>query len=238
VPRLTPSRLPLFDQRWTVLPSDMASFRVVDGGALIPEGSEQALRWNHTGDRIEGSVSYFNGFNHLPNLAAQVTPSTLGLTRVYAPLRTIGADVALPTRWFTLKGETAYFTSPSSSNEEYLIYVAEIERQVGEWVLDGGYAGEVVTTPHGSISFAPDRGIARSFIGRVSYTIGPRRSVAVEGAVRQSGEGVYLKGEYTVAVSQHWRTTFTGVALAGETADFLGQYERNSHGSIAFRYSF
>jgi hypothetical protein len=59
-----------------------------------------------------------------------------------------------------------------------------------------------------------------------------------EGAVRQNGEGVYGKLEYSQGLSQHWRLTLTGVGLAGEEDDFLGQYRRNSHGSISLRYSF
>ena len=36
-------------------------------------------------------------------------------------------------------------SSPTSTAEEYVLYVVEVERQVGEWVVDIGYAGEVVT---------------------------------------------------------------------------------------------
>ena len=55
---------------------------------------------------------------------------------------------------------------------EYVLYVVEAERQTGEWLLDGGYAGEVVTTSVSTLnrfSFAAERGMARSFIGRVSH---------------------------------------------------------------------
>jgi len=80
--------------------------------------------------------------------------------------------------------------------------------------------------------------VAKSIIGRVGYTLGPRRSLAIEGAARQSGDGFYVKGEFSQAFGQHWRATFTGVGLAGEDSDFLGQYHRNSHASIALRFSY
>jgi hypothetical protein len=239
-PRFTPSRLPLFDQRWTVLPPEAAGFTVQDGGSSIPSGSEWGVRWSHASGHIESSLSYFDGYNHLPNLDVLVLPdvSAVELTRVYPRLRSYGADLAIPLPWFSLKGEAAYFTAPSSASDEYVLYVVEVERQTGEWLLDFGYIGDVMTRSSGAFSFAPDRGIARSVIGHASYTVDPRRSVALEGAVRQGGQGFYVKGEYSETWGQHWRLTLTGVGLAGQRDDFLGQYQRNSHAAAALRFSF
>ncbi len=238
IPRLTPSRLPLFNQRWTVLPPEAEGIPILDRGSAIPEGSEEGVRWNHAGARFDGSLSYVNGFNHLPNIESRVQPGGIELSRVYPSLRSYGADLAVPTPVVTLKGEAAYFTSPAGTSDEYVLYVVELERQVREWVLVGGYAGEVVTKSSDSIPFAPDRGIARSFLGRVSYTVDPRQSVAIEGAARQNGDGVYIKGEYSRALAQRWRFTATAVGIGGHADDFLGQYKRNSHGSLALRFSF
>jgi hypothetical protein len=242
VPRLTPSRLPLFDQRWTVLPPEAAGVPLADAGSAIPKGSEQGVRWSHVGERIETSLSYFDGFNHLPTIESRLLPAAIELIRVYPSLRSYGADMAVPTRWLTLKGEAAYFTSPTSTTDEYVLYVVELERQVGEWVAVIGYAGEAVTktvaVPNGTFPFAPDRGIARSILGRASYTVDPRRTVAIEGAARQNGDGVYIKGEYSQSFGQHWRLTLTAVGIGGDPGDFLGQYRRNSHGSASARFSF
>jgi len=242
VPRFTPSRLPLFNQRWTVLPpeAEAAGVRIIDTGALVPDGSQQGVRWNHAGEKFEMALSFFDGFNHLATVLAEPRPGVLAvaLKRTYAALRSYGGDVAIPTAWFTLKGEAAYLQSPGHVNEDYVLYVIEIERQVGEWVLVGGYAGDVVTTARDAFRFAPDRGVARSILGRVSYTVDPRRTVSVEGAARQSGDGYYLKGEYSQAVGQHVRLTGAGVVLAGNQADFLGQFRRNSNVSGALRVSF
>jgi hypothetical protein len=236
VPRLTPSRLPLLNQRWTVLPPAAAGVPIVDGGSTIPGGSEEGVRWNHVGERFEAALSYFNGFNHLPNIESRLSASGIELSRVYPALRSYGADMAVPNRWFTLKGEAAYFTSPTSTSDEYVLYVVELERQVREWVLVGGYAGEVVTKSGVAFPFAPDRGIARSILARAAYTVDPRRTVAIEGAARQ--HGVYIKGEYSQSFGQHWRLTLTGVGIGGQSNDFLGQYSLNSHASLALRFSF
>lgn len=240
VPRLTPSRLPLFDQRWAVVPPEFQDILVVDRGSVFPKGSEQGVRWNHAGERFEMALSYFDGFNHLPNIDLRLSPTQpiAELTRTYPDLRTYGGDMAIPTRVLTLKGEAAYFTSPSSTSEEYVLYVVEVERQVGEWLLDGGYAGEVVTQTSAAFPFAADRGMAKSIIGRVSYTVDPRRTLAIEGAAHQNGKGVYVKGEFSEALGAHFRLTITGVGIAGDKDDFLGQFSLNSHGSVGLRFSF
>src|SRR5262249_53126516 len=149
-PRFTPSRVPLLSQRWTAIPPDAALAQIVDAGADVPAGAETGVRGNHIGDRAEYSFSFFNGFNHLPNFAGAVKPNALvpevGVRRRYPAIKTYGADFALPTRWLTVKAETAYFTSGDAATDEYVLYVIQLERQTGEWVLVGGYAGEAITT--------------------------------------------------------------------------------------------
>jgi len=240
LPRFTPSRLPLFTQRWTAVPADAASVPLVDAGGALPDGSQAGVRWAHVGAAFEYSLSFFDGFNYLPNIDVDVRPAPLRveLTRSYPAIRTYGADAAVPTRWFTVKGEAAYFTSSSAAADEYVLYVVQLERQTGEWVIVGGYAGEAVTTRRSTLVFAPDRGLTRSIVARASYTIDPTQSIAFEGAVRQNADGVYAKAEYSQARGQHWRTTISGVAIGGRADDFLGQYRRNSHLKASLRYSF
>jgi hypothetical protein len=236
---MTPSRLPLLSQRWTVAPAEATGFTLKDNGSIFPKVSEQGVRWSHAG-RFEMGLSFFNGFNHFPDIGADVDAihGVIGLTRTYPDLRTYGGEFSIPTKVATLKSETAFFTSPISSNEEYVLYVVEAERQVGEWLFDGGYAGLVVTKPRERRAFDAERGLARSIIGRASYTVNPRRSVAIEAAVRQNAGGFYAKGEYSEAFGQHWRITLAGVGIAGKSDDFLGQYDRNSHSSVTVRLSF
>ncbi len=85
---------------------------------------------------------------------------------------------------------------------------------------------------------APDRALIDSFIGRASYTIDPNRSAAFEGAIRQNGDGLWSKAEYSQAHGQHWRTTLTGALIRGNPGDILGQYRLNSHAAVGVRYRF
>jgi len=149
-----------------------------------------------------------------------------------------GTDAAVPLEWFVLKGEAAWFTSRTPEADEYVLYVLQIERSAGEWSFVGGYAGEGVTKRRRPLDFAPDRGLARSFLGRAGYTIDVRRSIAVEAAVRQNGDGLWIKADYSYLLGQHWRATASFALIRGEASDFLGRYRLNSHAALKLRYSF
>ncbi len=244
VPRFTPSRIPLLGQRWVVLPALPLDLHpsALDGGAQIPGGQQFGARWNHIGQAAEFSFSFYEGYNHLPlvdpSLVSRHLELYLSLRRRYPNMRMAGSDVAIPFRLFTLKAETAYFTSPNKDADDYLIYVMQLERQKGEWLFVGGYAGQYVTEKRSLFDFAPDRGLTRAFLGRAGYTIDANRSVAFETAVRQDGGGIWAKLEYTHAFRENWRVTTGYTWIHGESDDFLGQYHRNSFASLAIRYSF
>ena len=70
VPRFTPSRVPLLDQRWTAVPAAASNIHLVDAGAQFGGGLQAGVRWGHVGAGYEYSLSYFDGFNHLPNIEA------------------------------------------------------------------------------------------------------------------------------------------------------------------------
>jgi hypothetical protein len=238
-PWFTPSRTPLLDQRWTALPPQAAGVSIVDAGARYPGGSQVGARWNHVGSGYEYSLCVFDGYQNLPSFDVLLTPLTASveLTRTYPNLRLYGGDAAVPLPWVTVKGEAAYFTSSTPGAEEYALYVIQLERQVKEWSFVGGYAGSVVTRDAASpLQFAPDRGFAKSFVGRAGLTIDANRSLAIETAVR--AEGSFVRFEYSQLFGQHWRATGGIAWIRGDMNDFLGEYRRNSYASLAIRYSF
>ena len=99
VPRLTPSRMPLLNQRWTAVPRDAPQLQIVDAGAVFPTGSQTGIRWSRIGTRIEHSLSFFNGFNHLPNIdrPRRAASRSVEVSTFYPPIRSYGADAAMPT---------------------------------------------------------------------------------------------------------------------------------------------
>ena len=257
--RFTPSRTPLYDQRWAGLTAELDNVTLVDEGAKYPSRAQVGARWNHVGAGYEFSLSAFSGNNHLPLIEAGharlpggdpippvalppglVPPGGLELpvTRVYPFLWTVGGDAAVPLPAFTLKGEAAFFGTSDTRADQYWLYVIQLERQSGEWMFIGGYSGEVVTTSRVQASFAPDRGLTKAVVGRVSYTIDASRSAAFEGAVRQNLDGTWLRFEYSQASGQHLRFTARATIIAGTPADFFGRYDRNSHLTLNVRYSY
>ena len=97
-PRLTPSRIPLFDQRWFNAGEEAQGLPLIDEGAKYPGGGQYGIRWNRMAKYLEYSFSYFRGFNNMPLLEASLAPdgARIDVRRNYAQLQTIGADVAIP----------------------------------------------------------------------------------------------------------------------------------------------
>jgi hypothetical protein len=239
-PRMTPARIPLFDQRWFVAPAQAQGFAFHDAGATFPKGAQVGARWNHIGRHLEHSLSFFQGYHYLPQFQTTVVPAEarVDVRREYPKLTSVGGDAAVPLKWFTIKGEAAWLGSTTTGAEEYVLYVLQIERQVGEWLFIGGYAGNHVTEAGTVPRFAPDQGLAQSIVGRASYTIDTNRSVTFEGVVRQNGDGALTRIEYSQASGKHLRFTGDVRIIRGDPADFLGQYRLNSSGSLILRYSF
>jgi len=239
VPELTPSRLPIVGRRWAALPPEVGGVTLEDHGTEFPSAPSQGFRWSHAG-RFEMGLSYFDGFNHLPEIITAFEPDrgTVALTRFHEALRSYGGEVSIPMAAFTLKGEAAYFTSPTATHDEYVLYVIEGERQAGEWLLDAGYTAEVVTELRGRTAFPAERGVVDSIIGRASYTIDPRRTLTIEGAAHRNGHGVYARGEFSQVLGRHLRLTLAVAGIGGRDDDFLGQYQRNSHASALLRFNY
>jgi hypothetical protein len=242
LPRFTPSRIPLLNQRWAPVPALPPGVALRDAGAVFPGGSQSGLRWNHAG-AIEYEFSFYEGFNHLPSFSVAPrltrTGAEVDVQRFYPKMIMGGADVAVPLRWLTLKAEAAHFSTTDNRVDEYGLYVVQLERQIGEWFLLGGYAGEFVTSRGTqSTDFSPERGFTKTILGRGGYTIDANRNIAFDAAVRQNGNGAWIRTEYSQLLGQHWRATINLTLIAGDDADFLGQYHRNSHAMVIVRYSF
>jgi hypothetical protein len=239
-PLFTPSRTPLLNERWTVLPESASGLALVDLGSEFPGRSSFGARWNHIGSGYEFSASFYDGFNSLPVFQGtlNVAETAVDYVRTYPELRLYGADAALPLRWFTVKTEAAYYTSPDHQQDEYVIYVIQFERQIKELSIVAGYAGDAITARTPTLQFSPELGFARAVLAHAQYTIDSNRSLAVDAAVRQNGQGSWLRAEYSQALGQHWRATAGYSWIRGDESDFLGQYHRNSFALLALRYSF
>ena len=237
-PRFTPGRTPLINERWTVLPATVGGFSLVDLGSEFPGRSSFGARWNHIGSGYEVAGSFYDGFNYLPVFVGTQAGTAIEYLRTYPELRLYGADAAVPLRWFTIKTEAAYYTSPDHQQDQYVIYVLQFERQIKEVTIVAGYAGDAITARTPTMQFSPELGFARAILAHAQYMIDSNRSVSVDAAIRQNGRASWLRAEYSQAVGQHWRATAGYSWIRGEDTDFLGQFHRNSFALLALRYSF
>ena len=239
-PWFTPSRTPLLNERWTFVPQQDWSYLITNYPANFPGRPSYGIRWNHTGSAAEYSFNYYDGYDNLPlfNVLNAPPPYNFAIQRFYPELREVGGDLALPMSWATFKTEVADFSSTNKLADEYVLYVLELQRQVREWNFVAGYAGEVVYNSPSPFYFSPERGFARSAIGHASWTIDPNKELAFEGIARQNGRGELFQATYSQTFGQHWRATVGYVFIGGDEADFIGEYNRNSHEIISLRYSF
>lgn len=236
-PRMTPSRMPLLSHRW--IGAQAEGIALTDAGSIHGRDPQYGVRFNRLGTKAEYSVSFFQGYNHLPLLRVAPTgPAAAAITRHYPAIRSYGADLVVPLPVVVVKAEAAWLQSRARDTDDYGLYVLQAERQQGEWLVLGGYVGEFVTSDRGALTYAPDRGLARSLVGRASYTIDVRRSLAIESVARRNGDGFYIKLDYAHAVGGHWRVTLRMTAIRGEADDYLGQYRRNSFLGTQGRFSY
>ena len=66
-PRFTPSRIPLIDQRWALVPPGEPP-QIENAATIFPGGGQYGTRIDHIGRGYEVSASIFEGYNHLPLL--------------------------------------------------------------------------------------------------------------------------------------------------------------------------
>jgi len=133
-PLFTPSRIPLLDQRWTVVPLELAGIALRQMTPQYPGGSQWGARWNHVGRIAEYSLSFYDGHNNLPLFRYQLeaqAPLTLDLQQFFPEMRMYGGDAAIPFKAITFKAEAAYFTSTTKQAEQYGLFVLQVERQAG-----------------------------------------------------------------------------------------------------------
>ena len=236
------SRVPLVDQRWTAVPPQAAGIRLVDGGRAFPPGRKRASAGPTWAPGYEYSFSFFDGFNHLPNIEAHARAVGSRRARVeprLSAIKSFGADAAVPPRWFTVKGGRLLHLVHAGDRRVRALRPAAR-------TADGRISAGWRDTPGSQIHKAARTADLRARpaeadeVGRRPRVLHDRREPqrSARGAVRQNGHGGYVKAEYSQARGQHWRMTVTGSVIAGRVNDFLGQYRRNSHLSAALHYSF
>jgi hypothetical protein len=112
--------------------------------------SSFAFRMHFEFSSLDGSVSYYNGFHHLPALSAQVDLSGMNFFPVAYRTHVIGVDFSTTLGAWGIRGEGAYkFSKDDYSHSLYLPhpefqYVLGVDRMIGDMNFIVQYLGKSV----------------------------------------------------------------------------------------------
>ncbi|MBI3940474.1 MAG: hypothetical protein HY315_06535 [Acidobacteria bacterium] len=269
VPRFSPTRLPLLNARWYPrLQSPSALPLRFRSRARFPPttaaSSQLAIRWDHTAHGWDYSVSYFNGWNDIPNFAlllvspaassgGPATPSLeVNLQRSFRRIQVVGGDLAVTPAGLGVRAEAAFFRPQKGAldfspgeDRDYLLYALGMDKSWGDWTLLAQVMGDIafgsggaVFPPQAATLRFPDRGLGHSLLGRLEQSTGPRASWSLTAVVRLQAGDSLLEPEYQYQLAQAWKLSAGVHLLVGSRTDFLGQYRNNSRVYIKLRQSF
>ena len=133
VPVFSPSRIPF------EIPPGVHLHETLPSVAI--ENSSAGIKLDHSGGDVDASLSYFYGYNLLPELRVDSVASdptsgavTAGVDLVHTRRHMIGADFATALGRFGYRGEVAYVLTPNTDGQRvdeatpYLYYVLGVER--------------------------------------------------------------------------------------------------------------
>ena len=152
-PFFEPSKIPLGDTGGMVFTEDRP--------APSLSNTEAGLKLNKTGESLDWSVSYFHGFDLLPDArVAGVVPAGMVLELRHTMIDVFGADMACNFGKYGFRAEGAYFLTADRNGEDpviknpFLFYVLGVDRTfmdnlnvnlqfVGRWVQNYNDPGNI-----------------------------------------------------------------------------------------------
>ncbi len=239
LPRFTPSRMPLTDQRWVVAPGGLPVSRFRLTGTRFPGGPQFGVRYHRVQSQVEYSVSLAEGYYHLPTLPYQLRPLAFAIDyqRIYPKFRMAGGDVTVAWRGLLWKGESAYLTSPRYADNT-LRYAIEAEKYVDDWHFTGGFVGEHITKDRGFVEVDIARALGNGFTAEATWTPSLKQVLSMHWYVEPTGDALLARIEYSRSLTPALRATAGWNWIQGEKGSTVGQYNRDSYFSLVFRYSF
>lgn len=248
-PFFSPSRIPRVTGDYAV---------DVDRPARTLRNTEIGVRLDRTGSSFDGSISFYHGYNLLPNYRVAASPATL--IEYYDEMNVIGVDMARNFDRFGVRAEIAY-SRPEHENRPGMryaqwFYVLGADRTfaetrnvnlqfVGRYVEDFHDAGSVSDPALAGTALL--NAIMNNQQSRTSYGISSRigdrwrnDTVTVEvllyvGLTRSE---VYLRPLIAYALDDRTRVTVGAEVYRGSDESFFGRLADNSGPFLELRYSF
>ena len=253
VPVFTPSRLPLPDSRW--VPPPPAGV-VVESRELPGRGAadiEYAARGKVTLRGWDVSLSYFDGFDHVPVVRRSEIasmPGAVRLTPIFSRVRAAGADVSTTFGKLVVYGEVAAkFVSRNAPYDRlhsivggnyswdslglrWLDQVTLIAEYARETVLGSDSPGDVVDPA----SLNPFRD---AFVSRLQFKFTEDTQLkftAVLNLVRQPSHLLQVKASHKVTDTIHLEAGID--FFAGSRDTFYGRWKDNDRFFFSAKYYF
>ena len=228
-----------------------------------PTFEQWAVKLDHSGGVVDWSLSYFDGYDLIPDLRlGEVTETTVPVTLTHNRIRVIGADAAWTVGRFGLRGEAAYtFTSDRTGRDPliknsffFLVMGADrtflaylnVNVQYLLRVLAHFRDLEAVRDPfrrNVAVQIAAVTSQRDAVQHGASLRIGYRwwqETVETECAAILSFTRLdfLLRPKVIYAVSDRWKVSLGGEVLRGSRRTVFGRLRKNSGAYLEVRYSF
>ncbi len=241
-----------------------------DGATLVEtrpdrrwSDSEVGLRLNRVGGSLDWSVSYYHGYNLLPEVhPLGVTPTGPLLELRYTQIDVLGADLAQNFGRYGVRAEVAYIrpqdyqTNQPIGISPYLYLVAGVDRTfltnfnvnlqlVSRWVQD--YTDPEAITDPPLRGLAVQNAITFGQQDRANYGMTTRLSnkwfndtltAEVLAFVNFKRSSSYIRPLVSYAFSDHIKATIGTELYRGADDTFFGRVRRNQGAFAEVRYSF
>ncbi|HTF98724.1 MAG TPA: hypothetical protein VL995_21460 [Cellvibrio sp.] len=105
-----------------------------------PEENQYALKWETLGSNFDSSVSWFDGYDPMPDLSvANLSPEGIVVAQSNNKFRVLGADLSYPHGNKVWRFEAAYSDTQSAGPNDFTRKKSRVWFVGGpEWTLDGG----------------------------------------------------------------------------------------------------
>ena len=228
LPRFTPSRIPLMDQRWAVAPASIPFFTTRYTGRGLPGGPQFGGRYTWIHPRAELSAVLFDGYQPLPSTATsiQFLARRVDYRFLYPRHRLVSGAATIPWAGWLWKSEVARL-APDGLWSGVLM----AERARRHWTAGAGW---LWTRP--ATGTAP--AYASGFVGRATWTPRTRHTLSAEGGVQRNGQALVSRFLYTRDLRHGVRTQAGYVWIRGARTEWLSRYAMNSHALLEMDWSF
>lgn len=231
----------------------------------LPDGvqGQWAARLEQTGGAVDWSVSYFDGFDLVPDLAIdRVLPDRLELRLRHRRIRVIGADAASTVGRYGLRGEAAFTftrdprgTRPDVKNPFFFVVVGG-DRTVLEHLnvnlqylfrLSGRHESPVeipdplqrsVATQHALIANELDRVQHGAALRIANKWLNETLEAELAAVVLFTRSDFVVRPKVTYAVTDRWKAIVGADIFRGPRPSFLGRLRDNSTAYAELRWSF